>query len=178
MKTALTDRALKAMKPAAKAYDVPDAVVPAMAFSVLPSGFKRFVLITRFPGSRNPTRRALGQYGELTLEAARAKARQWLELVARGIDPAEEVERQQREQERKRAITFAAVVDDYIRIEVYGPGGEKRPKHRTADKTVTALRGTLVPQFGHRPITELTATWQRPCPAEAQGAQAAGPPRP
>jgi integrase len=157
-KTALTDRAIKAMKPAAKPYDKHDAVVPGMALRVLPSGVKSFVLVARFPGSSNPTRRSLGQYGELTLEAARAKARQWLELVARGIDPAEEIERQQREQERKRATTFAAVVEDYIRIEVYGPGGEKRPKHRTADKTVTALRGTLAPLFGHRHITELTAT--------------------
>jgi integrase len=49
------------------------------------------------------------------------------------------------------------VVEDYIRIEVYGPGGEKRPRHRTAAKTVTALAGILVPLFGHRPVTELTA---------------------
>jgi integrase len=157
MKTALTDRAIKAMKPATKAYDMHDVIVPGLALRVLPSGVKSFVLIARFPGSRNPTRRSLGQYGELTLEAARAKARQWLELIARSIDPAEEVKRQRREQERKRAATFEAVVEDYIRVEVYGPGGEKRPKHRTADKTVTALRGTLVPLFGHRPITELTA---------------------
>jgi integrase len=158
MKTALNDRAVKAARPTAKAYDMHDAVVPGMALRVLPSGVKSFVLVARFPGSSNPTRRSLGHYGELTLEAARANARQWLELVARGIDPAEEVERQHREQERKRATTFAAVVEDYISIEVYGPGGEKRPKHRTADKTVTALRGTLLPLFGHRPLTELTAT--------------------
>jgi integrase len=157
MKTALTDRAIKAMKPAAKAYDMHDAIVPGLALRVLPSGVKSFVLIARFPGSRNPTRRSLGQYGELTLEAARATARQWLELIARSIDPAEEVKRQRREQERKRAATFEAVVEDYIRVEVYGPGGEKRPRHRTAHKTVTALRGTLVPLFGHRSITELTA---------------------
>jgi integrase len=158
MKTALTDRAVKAARSAAKPYDMHDAVVPGMALRVLPSGVKSFVLVARFPGSSNPTRRSLGQYGELTLEAARSKARKWLELIARGIDPAEEIEREQRERERKRVTTFAAVVEDYIRIEVYGPGGEKRPRHRTAAKTVTALRNTLVPLFGHRPITELTAT--------------------
>ena len=87
MKTALTDRAIKAMRPAAKAYDTHDAVVPGLSLNVLPSGVKRFVLLRRFPGSKHPTRRALGAYGELTLEAARAKARQWLELIARGIDP-------------------------------------------------------------------------------------------
>src|SRR5262245_27547508 len=113
MKTALTDRAIKAMRAAVKAYDVHDAVVPGLSLNVLPSGLKRFVLLTRFPGAKHPTRRALGAYGALTLEAARTKARAWLELVARGVDPAQEAEREKREQERKRRTTFAAVVEDY-----------------------------------------------------------------
>ena len=75
MKTALTDRAVKAMHAAVKAYDVHDAIVPGLSLNVLPSGLKRFVLLTRFPGAKHPTRRALGAYGALTLEAARVKAR-------------------------------------------------------------------------------------------------------
>src|SRR6516165_8226738 len=118
MKTALTDRAIKAMKPAAKSFDRHDAVVPGLSLNVLPSGLKRFVLLTRFPGAKHPTRRALGAYGALTLEAARAKARQWLDLIARGIDPAAQVEEERRKRERARRITFAAVVEDYIRREV------------------------------------------------------------
>jgi len=155
MKTALTDRAIKAARPAAKAYDMHDAVVPGLALNVLPSGVKRFVLIKRFPGGKHPTRRALGAYGELTLEAARIKARHWLELIARGIDPADEVERLKREQDARRATTLAAVIEDYIRIEVQGHG--KHPRQRTADKITTILREILVPLLGHRPITELTA---------------------
>ena len=157
MKTALTDRAIKAMRKAAKAYDVHDAVVPGLGLRVLPSGVKSFVLVARYPGSSNPTRRSLGQYGEITLEAARSKARQWLELVARGIDPAAQVEEERRKRERARRATFGAVVEDYIRIEVYGPGGEKHPRQRGAAKIINALRDVLVPLFGHRPITELTA---------------------
>ena len=65
----LTDRAVKATRPTAKAYDMHDAVVPGLALRVLPSGVKSFVLVARFAGSSNPTRRSLGQYGELTLEA-------------------------------------------------------------------------------------------------------------
>jgi integrase len=156
-KVALTDRAIKAARPAIKAYDMHDAVVPSLALNVLPSGLKRFVLLRRFPGSKHPTRRALGAYGGLTLERARAKARQWLELIAAGVDPADELERQRREQERKRAITFGSVAEDYIRREVYGPGGEKKPRHRTAGRTVSALRNVLIPLFGHRPVAELTA---------------------
>jgi len=157
MKTALTDRAVKAMHAAVKAYDVHDAIVPGLSLNVLPSGLKRFVLLTRFPGAKHPTRRALGAYGALTLEAARVKARTWLELVARGIDPAEQVEAERRQRERARRVTFGAVAEDYIRLEIYGPGGEQHPRQRAAAVTVKVLRDVLVPLFGHRPVTELTA---------------------
>jgi hypothetical protein len=155
MKKTLTDRAIKAAHPRAKAYDIHDATVPGLALNVLPSSVKRFVLIKRFPGSKHPTRRALGAYGELTLEAARSKAREWLLLIAKGADPAEEAARLKREADARRATTFAAVVEDFIRIEVQGSG--KQSKHRTADKAVARLRDILVPLLGHRPITELTA---------------------
>jgi integrase len=156
MKTALTDRAIKAMRAAAKAYDVHDAIVPGLSLNVLPSGLKRFVLLTRFPGAKNPTRRALGAYGALTLEAARNKARQWLELVGRGIDPAREAERLKRAQERKLRTTFAAVVDDYLAHEIVGLN-PAAPRKRSAAKMRNAFVDVLVPLFGERPITDLTA---------------------
>jgi integrase len=155
VKAALTDRAIKAAKPKARPYDKHDAVVPGLALNVLPSGIKRFVLIKRFPGGKHPTRRALGAYGALSLEGARNKTRAWLELIGKGVDPANEDARLRREADARRAITFAAVVEDYIRAAVLGSG--KRPNHRTADETIRTLREVLVPLFGHRPITELTA---------------------
>jgi integrase len=156
MKTALTDRGIKAMRAAGKAYDVHDAVVPGLSLNVLPSGLKRFVLLTRFPGAKHPTRRALGAYGALTLEAARNKARAWLELIVRGIDPAEEAERERRERERERQTTFGKVVEDYIEREVIGPTSDK-PRQRNRAKICNALRDVLIPLFGERPITQLTA---------------------
>jgi integrase len=156
MKTALTDRAIKAMRAAGKAYDVHDAIVPGLSLNVLPSGLKRFVLLKRFPGARNPTRRVLDAYGALSLEAARNKARAWLELITRGVDPAAEAKREQRVQERKRRTTFKAVVEDYIASEVIGLDPDK-PRHRNPAKICNALRDVLIPLFGERPITELTA---------------------
>jgi Arm DNA-binding domain len=74
-KRALTDRAIKSLanKPAkpGKTYDVPDAIVPGLAIRVMPSGMRSFVLVTRFPGRKNPTRRSLGRYGAITLDTAR-----------------------------------------------------------------------------------------------------------
>src|SRR6516225_9442001 len=157
MKTALTDRAIKALKPAAKPFDRHDAIVPGLTLQVLPSGLKRFVLLKRFPGSPHPQRRPLGAYRALTLEAARSKARTWLTDIGRGIDPVERLEVERRARDRARATTFTAVVEDYIRIEVLGPGGEARPRQRGAVATTKALRDVLIPLFGSRPITELTA---------------------
>ena len=156
MKTALTDRAIKAMRKADKAYDVHDAIVPGLSLRVLPSGVKSFVVLTRFPGAKHPTRRALGAYGALTLEKARTTARQWLELIGRGIDPTVQVEEERLKRERERATTFAGVASDYLDREIYGLD-RARPKKRSAAKIEQALRDVLVPLFGTRPVTLLTA---------------------
>jgi len=108
MRKNITDRTLKALKPG---DEIMDSVVPS--FGVRVSGTKKsFVVVKRFPGSSNPTRRTLGAYGEITLEQARNKARSWLETIGRGSDPSKEEERQRQaaiEAERaKQAATFGS----------------------------------------------------------------------
>jgi integrase len=152
MKASLTDRAIKAAKPTARAYDMGDAVVPGLIVNVLPSGLKRFALLKRFPGSSNPTRRLIGQYGAVTLEQARTTARCWLELLQAGIDPAIETKRNRLAEARKRRHTFAHVVERYIDIEVVGPDPQ-RPRHRGTRKTLNALN-ILVALFGERPVAD------------------------
>src|SRR5262245_23383716 len=99
----LNDRIIKALKPAkaGQRHETWDALVPGLGVRVTDTGAKSFVLATRYPGSTNPARRSLGAYGELTLEQARTKARQWLALVQRGIDPGEEQERKRLAEQRK-----------------------------------------------------------------------------
>jgi hypothetical protein len=65
-KRRLSDRTLKTLKPApaGKLYDLADDEVRGLAVRVSERGRKTFVLVTRFPGSNNPTRRSLGTYGE------------------------------------------------------------------------------------------------------------------
>jgi integrase len=152
-KIALTDRAIKAAKPdAERAYDTYDTVVPGLLLEVRPSGVKRLALLKRFPGSKNPTRRLIGQYGAITLEQARSTARRWLELVRAGIDPATEVERNRVAEARKQRHTFAHVVERYIAIEVIGPDPQ-HPRHRGHRKIRNAL-DILVALFGDRPVTD------------------------
>ena len=66
-KEKLTDRRLKTLKPADKPYEIMDSDVRGLGIRVMPSGVKSFILFRRFPGSKNPARRSLGTYGEMSL---------------------------------------------------------------------------------------------------------------
>src|SRR6516162_939156 len=114
----LADRTLKALKPAAsgKHYDVMDSVVPGFGVRISDTGRRTFILVKRFPGSANPTRLALGEFGALSLEKARTKARDWLELIRAGKHPKVEEERRRAAEERKRANSFRAVAEDFIKL--------------------------------------------------------------
>jgi integrase len=148
----LTDRKLKALerRPAAagKTYDVADGVVPGLHVRVMPSGMRTFVLVARFAGSKNPTRRALGSYGELTLEQARQKARHWLDLIGRGVDPKHEEERQRQAALRQQKNSFAAIAEEYIRRHV--------TKLRRSAVVERELRHEFIDRWGDRPITDIT----------------------
>jgi integrase len=112
----LTDRAVKSLRPAAqgKRYIVADVVVPGLGVRVTDRAHRTYVLGARFPGSKHFKRRELGEVGALTLEEARNKARDWLELIKAGRDPAD-VERKKRQENRQIASnTFGAVVEDFV----------------------------------------------------------------
>jgi hypothetical protein len=90
--------------------DWPDAVVPGLALRVSANGHRSYVLVARYPlHPKNPTRRALGDAGALTLDQAREKARRWLVSIDRGVDPKIEAERCRAAEKRATAATFAAV---------------------------------------------------------------------
>jgi integrase len=163
----LTDRRLAALKAAPKGsrYDVMDSIVPGMGVRVTDKGQKTFILVARFPGSANPTRRALGEYGVLELADARAKARVWHELIRKGIDPKEQEADQRAQERRRRDNSFGAVVEDYIRLAVIGPDATK-PLQRKGPSVARELRDEFVndkvvagakrPGLGKRPIDSIT----------------------
>jgi hypothetical protein len=115
-KRALNDRTIKALKPArpGQRRDLWDTVVPGLGIRSTDKGNHTYVLLSRFPGSRNPTRRAIAEVGALGLAEARTKARHWLALIAKGIDPHIEVERERLAEQRKQADTFAAVAETLL----------------------------------------------------------------
>ena len=143
----LTDRKIKALRRMGKRYDVMDSDVPGFGVRVSEAGQKTFILIARYPGSTNPTRRALGEYPSLSLEKARERARDWRDLIRKGNDPKAEEDRQRRLELRKQETTLAAVAEDYIDRHVRG--------QRKAKDTEREIRKELIGFWGERPITSI-----------------------
>jgi integrase len=156
-KEVLTDKRLKALKPAPAGarYEIMDAIVPGLGIRITDKADKKgkakrrtFMLLARYPGSKNPTRRALAEYGALTLEEARDKARDWLKLLQRGEDPAHVEERERQAVLTRQANTVAAVAEDFIK--------DKLPSERKGAEVERDIRRDLLPKWGKRPITDIT----------------------
>ena len=158
----LTDRKLKSLNKSNRKledklghYDTWDADVHGLGVRTSKTGRRTFVLMARYPGSTNPTRRRLGTYPELTLAEAREKAKRWKQLIGRGIDP-EVVEEEERQAElRKQAHTFAAVAEEYLRLEVIGPD-PNRPRHRKGSDVARDFQNVFVTLWGRRPISAIS----------------------
>jgi len=165
MKLVLTDRFIKAKKKTAKGQstDFPDALVPGMALRVTHTGHKTFVLIARYPSKpKNPTRRALGTYyeppenlpveeqtnrhGALTLAEARGKAREWLDLIGRGVDPRIDDSRQKAAERRKAVSTFKVIAEAYL------DRHKDLAKHGEAKRILDA---EFIKHWGDRPAADI-----------------------
>lgn len=119
----LTDKFVESPKriPAAGRIDYHDALVPGLALRASSTGHRAFILLARYPTKpKNPTRRALGDYGELTLEQARAKAREWLAMLNRGVDPKIEAEKLRAAALRALHNNFGHVAEEFLRRYVKG----------------------------------------------------------
>jgi integrase len=116
----LTDNGVKALKPAApgKRYVVYDTLTPPFGVRVSDKGRKTFIVYRRRAGEPRPFRVKLGNYPLLTLEKARAKAKQALEELASGRDPKEREQKELRDEARRRQHTFGSVAEDFIKRHV------------------------------------------------------------
>lgn len=163
----LTDRFVNSRKSAQPGERdlYPDAIVPGLAVRVTDRGHKSFVLVTRYPSNpAHPTPRALGdcymakdgdppptsreiRHGALTLAEARRKAREWLELIGRGIDPKVEEARLRAAAQRRQVNTFAAVAAEFL--ERHASGLKKSAEARRI------IEREFVKRWGSRPVADI-----------------------
>jgi integrase len=146
----LTDRFISSdkRKPPKGRMDYSDAQVPGLALRVTSAGHRSFVLIARFPlHPKNPTRHTLGEYGQISLDQARQKARDWLGLIQKGIDPAVDDARQRAEARRRQVNTFAAVADEFLDRHAVGLA--------KAGEAKRIIDGEFVKRWAARPVTDI-----------------------
>jgi integrase len=158
-KKTLNDRTLKGLKSAEKGegtYDQMDTLVPGFGVRVSEAGRKTFILAARYPGRPFYARRALGVYGAMSLEKARAKAKAWLELIDKRVDPQAEEERLKIEEQRKRENSFRMVAESYIEKVVIGPDPD-RPLQRKADEVKRNVENEFIAIWGGRPAADITS---------------------
>ena len=150
MKKSITDRTLKALKPTPHGahVDVWDTGFPGFGVRLSDTGRRTFVLMARYPGSKNPTRRALGVYDKISLEEAREKAREWAKLIARGIDPESAEAAARLAALRKAENTFLVVAEEFFTRHL--------SKTRQGKKAEIVIRREFVSRWSARPITEIT----------------------
>lgn len=142
----ISDRWLQSKKTTAGDYW--DAGFPGFGVRVSDTGRKTFVLAARYSVGSSPARRALGQYPKITLEKARQRARDWLEQIRQGVDPAKAEERARDAVALRAAMTFAAVAEKFI--------AGKLPAERKGREVAQDIRREFIPAWGKMPITEVT----------------------
>ncbi len=165
LKKELTDAAIRKWKPTPderKNRKIKwDASVSGFGVRATGNGKKVFILMKRFdgPAQPSPSPRAIGEYGAVSLEEARKVAREWSRLVKLGKDPAVEERRRREAEEQTRreaeaakaradASTFAAAFELFATTHL--------SKLRTGKRVEQAMRRTLLPAWGQRPLTSLS----------------------
>jgi integrase len=141
-KKPLTDRAIAAIKPAppGKRLLVWDALVPGLGVRVTDKGQRSFVLVTRYPGSKNPAPRTIGKVGAIGLADARSVGQEWLRQIGQGIDPSQAAQ-------AKAEGTFQAICTDYL--------ARDGSKLRSAEWQRGQLARLVYPALGARQIGEI-----------------------
>jgi integrase len=146
----LTDRKLRSLK-AAKAgerYEVMDTDVSGFGVRVTDKGKRTFFLLARYPGSDNPTRRAVGEYPTDSLADAHKKARKWRDWIKEGKDPTDEEASLRLAVLRKNADTFDVVADLYIKRVL--------PRQRRGEIVAKEIKREFSDRWKGRAITSIT----------------------
>jgi integrase len=151
----LTEKMVERLKIMPRAYTTWDARQTGLGIKITPTGKRLWQLQLRYPGHRVQTKRTLGSYPAMSLQAARAKAAEWYSLVRQSIDPKESEAEKARAADAVRraaaqahATTFSSVAERFI--------NEHVTKQRRGGPTAREIRNYLVNAWGVRPVASIT----------------------
>jgi integrase len=142
-RSVLTDRHLRALKPAAHAQDFYDIQQRGLIARILPSGIIQFSVRYRFQGKQK--RLKLGAYPAMTLQAARKRARNAQAAIDDGHDPAGE----RHAAKAQRTDTIEALAADYLKKHA-------RKYKRSAHEDERILEVDVLPHWRQISVRDLT----------------------
>src|SRR5688500_4269988 len=138
MQKALTSKALEALKPQAKRYEVHDLHCPGLSVRIYAHGLKTFTVKFRY-GIRQKSVK-IGVYPRISLATAREKAIDVLRQVDEGIDPTK--------RRRSSDMKVEAVCREFICFHA-------QPRNKSWREAERILERELVATFGQRDIRDI-----------------------
>lgn len=143
----LTKRVVEGIAPADKPLKVWDVEVPGFHVEVRPTGKRSFYLFYRVGGGRGSTQRRarIGEFGAVTVDAARDRAREWAAIVAAGGDPAG------KRREDRAAPRVTDLCDRYL-----SEHARPHKKASSVEEDERIIRDYIKPSFGKRKVAEVT----------------------
>lgn len=138
MRQALTAKALDALKPQAKRYEVHDVYCPGMSVRVSARGQKVFTVKFRYGLAQK--RMKLGVYPRISLATAREKAIDILRQVDEGIDPTK--------RRRTANMKVESICREFIRLHA-------QPRNKSWREAERILEREFITTFGQRDIREI-----------------------
>lgn len=159
MPTLLTDALVRNAKVPAPApdgrtaqVDLWDQGLPGFGLRLSSSGKKSWVVAVRLPGSKNPTRMALGSYPAMSLAEARQKARDAKVAATQHQDPREAEKKEKAARVEASRNTFAVLVDEFLEKYV----ARKGLRASTARDYRQILQGDDVAAWSKRPLANIS----------------------
>lgn len=140
----LSKRTIDAAQPQLTEYEIRDVSLAGFLCRVTPNGRKTFMFQYRTTDGRR-RKPAIGTYGEVTVDQARAIAQKWMAEVRAGGDPLFD------KQQRREVLTLKQLFNDFMERHV-----AKRCRPRTYDTYGRCVRKHILPTLGHVKINSIT----------------------
>jgi integrase len=152
----LTKRAIDAAKPESAERFLWDLDVPGFGLRVTPQGTKAFVYQYRMRGEKNSKRYTIGRYGAWTVDQARERCRELVQVVSRGAHPRDAAKDAVADRERAKAKAqereFGAVADRWLESYRTFKG---KPRRNSSVKAATGAVVRLKRSFTGQSIAEI-----------------------
>lgn len=140
----LTKTVVDSAQPDKKPYELRDAAIPGFLLKVTPTGRKVF-MVAYVANNGQRRKPAIGRFGEITVEQARAIVQDWLADVRKGKDPSAEKSTARRAPSVKEL--FERFIADY---------SEPRNKPSTVDANRGYGRLYILPHLGQTKVSDVT----------------------